>query len=220
MLLIVEGQLREFLPIKIFRAEAGLPPEFGIGLFITKDYTGLGCIHHAGAELQKVRTTMLEAVPQQPPREGWLTSALALQILFRKTLYAVNDKIGLQPSEIDFAATGFGEVCQAFISAMLRAQLERHAPPNFSEIYQRWLSSTVAISQASYFHRHQENPWRIQLVRTAYGRCGLIIHTDLETHYVHDPEHSCPAESFMSSLLSDVAHWYAVAVQQANPTHA
>jgi len=216
MLLMIEGQSCQFKPIKTFRAEAGLPPEFGMDLFVTKNYAGLGCIHHAGAELQKVRAAVLDAVPRQQPREGWLTSTLTLQMLFRKTLYAVNDKIGLKTSEVDFAAMGFGEVCQAFVSALLRAQMEKQMPPSFSEVYLHWLSSTVVISRATYFHRHQEKPWRIQLVRTAYGRCGLIIHTDSETHYVHDPEHSCPVESFMSSLLSEVAHCFVVAMHQAN----
>jgi len=127
-----------------------------------------------------------------------------------------NERIGLKPSEVEFAAMGFGEVCHAFVSALLRTQMENQVPPSFSEVYLHWLSSTVAISQASYFHRPHEKPWRIQLVRTAYGCCGFIIHTAFTTHYVHDPEHSCPVESFVSSLLSDVAHCFVVAMQQAN----
>jgi hypothetical protein len=179
-----------------------------------KDYSGLGNIGGARAALQAVREAVLEAVPRQQPSQGWLASTLTLQIEFRRELYGVNDRIGLKPSEVDFAVMGFGEVCQAFVYALLHAQMNQQSPPAFSEVYLNWLNSTVAVSRAAYFHRHQERPWRIQLVRTAYGRCGLIVHSSGETHYVYDPAHNCPAEHFMMSLLSDVAARFTAAMHQ------
>jgi len=216
---MIDGQPREFISVKVFRAEMGLSSDFGMELFMPKDYSGLGSTHHASAALQSVRQAILEAVPRQPP-QSWLASTLALQIQFRKDLVAVNESIGLKGSEIEFAAMGFGEVLQAFVYALLQAQMKQTPPPSFSDVYQHWLNGTVAVSRATYFHRTQEPPWRIQLVRTAYGRCGLIIHTSCETHYVHDPVHSCPVESFMVSLLSDVAACFVVALKQNRMVNA
>ena len=60
MQLLIEGELRQFVPIKNFRQQFDLPDAFGISMFEPKDYTGLGQIDSAGPELNVVRRAVLD----------------------------------------------------------------------------------------------------------------------------------------------------------------
>jgi hypothetical protein len=206
MRLLIDGQAREFMPIQTFRAEHDLPPEFGVALFEPKDYTGLGRIDHAGAELNSVRQAVLDAIPAHLPLHGWIATMPQLQNLFRVKLYEINMQVGLRDVEIDFAAAGFGDVCQAVLYAMLRARNSRQSLPAFPQIYGEWLDSTTRVSQAIHPYTHQGQAWQVQIVTHAYGRAGLIVQADSSgVFYVQDAALGCPAEGFMAALLAEVA---------------
>ncbi len=196
MRLTIDGSPRDFTPIKAFRAAHDLPSEFGVALFEPKDYSGLGRIDRAGAELNGVRTAVLAAIPPKLPLPQWIAYLPQLTRLFTEQLYAINPQVKLHDVEIEFAAAGFADVCQAVVYANLRPP-----PPPFEAIYARWLDDTTRVSQTV----HPYGDWRIQIVTHAYGRAGLIVQMDAETHYVQDAALACPAEGFMASLLSDAA---------------
>src|SRR5690242_7928230 len=129
MRLTIEGVSRTFTPIKSFREAHYLPPEFGINLFEPKDYRGLGRIDQAGAELNGVRAAVLAAIPSILSLQEWLSFIPDLTRLFTDQLYAINSKVKLHDVEIEFAAAGFADVCQAVVYARLRSRNE--APPPF-----------------------------------------------------------------------------------------
>ena len=199
MLLTIEGTAREFTPIKAFREAHDLPPEFGVAFFEPKDYSDLGRIDRAGAELNSVRVAVLATIPAKLPLEQWLTFAPELTRYFAAKLYEINPKVNLRPVEIEFAAAGFGDVCQAVIFALVRAR--RTLPPPFEMIYGEWLDSTMRVSQTRYTYRD----WEVQIVTHAYGRAGLILYGAERTEYVQDSALGCPAEGFMAALLAEVA---------------
>jgi hypothetical protein len=205
MHLSLNGARRDFTPIKVFRAEHSLPASFGVALFEPKDYTGLGSIENAGTQLNGVRETVLNAIPTQMSASGWLSFLPQLTTLFKNELYSINDVVNLKDVEIDFAAAGFGDVCHAFVYALLRARAEGKPPPAFESIYADWLDSTTRISQTIYRYTHGGQEWHIQIVTHAYGRAGLIITTPTDIHYIHDSALGCPAEGYMASLLKEVA---------------
>lgn len=211
MRLSPDGEPREFVPVKAFRAAHGLPPAFGVSLFEPKDYTGLGSIEAAGAQLNRVRAAVLNALPARLAALEWLAFLPQLNTLFASQLYAINDVVGLKDVEIDFAVGGFSDVCQAFAYALVRAGSERKPPPTFDAVYGDWLNSTIRISHTVYTYPWHGQEWQIQVVTHAYGRAGLIVTTPTETHYVHDPALGCPAEGFMASLLREVAERMAAA---------
>jgi hypothetical protein len=199
MRLTIEGAARNFTPIKGFREAYHLPPEFGVGLFEPKDYGGLGRIDQAGAELNGVRTAVLAAVPALLPLQEWLSFIPDLTRLFSNQLYAINSKVKLHDVEIDFAAAGFADVCQAVVYARLRVRDETPLP--FEAIYRGWLDQTARVSQTVHLYSN----WRVQIVTHAYGRAGLIVQMESETAYVQDAALGCPAEGYMAALLADVA---------------
>jgi hypothetical protein len=204
MRLILEGEARAFIPIKTFRADHELPASFGVALFEPKDFTGLGSIDGAGAQLNTVREAVLNALPAQMSASDWLTFLPQLTALFKNELYSVNDAIHLHDVEIDFAAGGFGDVCHAFAYALLRARAESKPPPVFETVYGEWLNSTTRVSQTVYPYTHHEQEWHIHIVTHAYGRAGMIVATPAGTCYVHDATIGCPAEGFMGALLKEV----------------
>lgn len=205
MQLLIEGEIRQFIPVKTFRAQYDLPPEFGVKLFEPKDYTGLGSIERAGAELNEVRSAMLAAAPRGLTPSGWLAALPALQSQFRGELERINPAVGLHEVEIDFAAAGFGDMTRAFVYALLRARAAGDMPPTYEAVYGAWLNSTVRISGLVHRYRCRERTWAIRIVNHAYGRAGLIVSMEDGQHYVHDPGLGCPAEGFMWSLLGDLA---------------
>src|SRR5579871_5583867 len=131
MRLTIDGAAREFIPIKTYRQAHDLPPEFGVALFEPKDYAGLGRIDQAGAELNEVRAAVLAAIPPRLTIQQWMSFAPDLTRLFTDKLYEINPNVRLHDVEIEFAAAGFADVCQAVIYARLRDA----NPPPFEAIY-------------------------------------------------------------------------------------
>ncbi len=197
MRLTIDGAPREFIPIKAFRQAHDLPPEFGVALFEPKDYTGLGRIDQAGAELNALRAAVLAAIPPDLLLSQWLSFAPELTRLFTDKLYAINSNVRLHDVEIEFAAAGFADVCQAVIYARLRDA----TPPPFEAIYGAWLDQTARVSQTL----HPYRDWQVQMVTHAYGRAGMIVHRADQTDYVQDSSLGCPAEGYMAALLAEVA---------------
>lgn len=205
MRLQINGTIHDFTDLKTFRAEYDLPDTFGVSLFEPKDYTGLGRIDGAGAELNALREAVLARLPPSLNLQGWLQAVDDLQTFFWQQLAAINDVIGLREPEIDFAAAGFGDVCRAVVYALIAARAQHEAPPSFSQIYSDWLFSTVKVSAKIHDYAHQGSRWHVKVISHAYGRIGLIIYTEDVTHYVLDSRLACPAEGFMLHLLRDVA---------------
>lgn len=199
MILTIDGERRLFAPIKAFReaqAAHGLPPEFGVATFEPKDFTGLGHIDRAGAELNAVRAAVLAAIPARLTLPQALAFVPQLTRLFTDQLYAINAQVNLRAVEIEFAAAGFADVCQAHVYALARGG---DAP--FAATYGEWLDRTVRVSQTV----HHDGEWEVQIVTHAYGRAGLIARRGGETHYVADAALGCPAEGYMAALLAEVA---------------
>jgi hypothetical protein len=216
MQLIIDGHVRVFVDLRLFRARFALPPEFGVALFEPKDFTGLGSIDRAGPQLNAVRAAVLGAIPPRlAPRElAELLPRLSAQ--FRQQLYAINDHVGLRDVEIDYAVSGFEEICRELHYALLRARRGDGPPPAFPHIYQHWLQSMTRVSQRLHLYDHQGERWSVQIVTTAYGRAGMIVHTPGGIHYIRDAALACPAEGFMLALLRDVvAALLAAAAPQA-----
>lgn len=195
MRLTINGEPRLFEPIKAFRLSHDLTPEFGVALFEPKDYTGLGRIDGAGADLNAVRAAVLAAIPLGLSLRDWVVFVPELTRLFTGKLYEINPRVNLHDVEIEFAAAGFADVCQAAVYAHLRG-----AAPHFEQVYAEWLDQSARVSHTV----HHYGAWCVQVVTYAYGRAGLVVDTGSETHYVADVSLACPAEGYMASLLSDV----------------
>jgi len=205
MRLVIENVQRTFTPIKTFRAAHGLPDEFSIALFEPKDYTGLGRIDKAGSELNEIRPFILDAIPTHMPLQEWLSFLPNLSTLFQNKLDEMNPQVGLKSDEIEFAVSGFSDVCHALVYGMIRARSAGQPFPTFEQIYEDWLNTTVKISTTVHSYLHIDAVWPVQIVNTAFGRTGLIIWTDSVTYYVQDNLLACPAEGFMFGLLNEVA---------------
>ena len=132
-----------------------------------------------------------------------------LTSLFTNKLYEINSRVNLREVEIEFAAAGFADVCQAAVYAHLRGVAPTGAAPTFEAVYSNWLDQSARISQTV----HAYGAWRIQIVTHAYGRAGLIIDTGSAIHYVADASLGCPAEGYMAALLSEVFERIASAVR-------
>lgn len=207
MKLLIDGERRVFVPLKQFRAEQHLPPAFSVALFEPKDFTGLGRIDQAGAALNRVREAVLAAfdalAPPQPP-PVWLAALPRLQAHFTDQLVSINAEVGLRAVEIEFAAAGFRDVCEALIFARVRAGTGA-TMPTFAAVYADWLDSTTRVSQTPHPYTHDGHTWGVQVVTHAYGRAGLVVSAGEQTHYVADDTLGCPAEGFMLHLLAAVA---------------
>jgi hypothetical protein len=205
MQLLVDRHPQDFLDLREFRAQHGLPESFNIRVFEPKDYTGLGSIDHAGAELHHLRERVLARLPGRLPMLDWLKAVSDLQGFFWGELVAINYAIGLRDPEIDFAAGGFGDVCRAVVYAIIRTHSEHQPPPSFEVIYQEWLNSTIKTASHVHTYSHQGVTWHIQIISHAYGRMGLRIEVDEGQVFVYDHQLACPAEGFMLNLLREVA---------------
>ncbi len=194
MQLLIDGERRDFIPLKTFRAAHDLPDSFGVAFFEPKDYTGLGSIEQKGEALNDLRQQVLDSIPAHLSPQQWLNFLPTLQKTFRRHLMLAGT--GLRESEIEFAVAGLANVCQAMIYARLRAE-----SPAFDEIYDDWLQNTVRLSQT----RYPYGSWQVQIVAYAFGRVGMIIHAENNTYYVLDNRLACPAESFMRDLLREIA---------------
>ena len=189
--------------MKAFRAEQGLPPEFGVALFEPKDYAGLGRVDGAGAELNTVRAAVLGAIAPGLTLRGWLGFVPTLTDVFTAQLRGINARVNLRDVEIEFAAAGFADVCNAYVYALLRGDT-----PPFAAVYGEWLDGTTRVSQK----RHEYGGWQVRIVTHAYGRAGMIVSSDAATYYVADAAIGCPAEGYMAALLGEVAARIAEAV--------
>lgn len=214
MQLMIDGQMRELIEIAAFRQQNDLPPAFGVALFEPKDSEGLGRIDHAasGEALNELRTAVLSGIPDKLALNDLMDFMPRLGNLFRVKLYEVNEVVGLRPVEIDFAAAGFDDVGQALVYALVRShagvrsRTRGASAVSFADIYAGWLNDTVRVSQTIHAYRAPDGTlWRLRILNNAYGRVGLVAQTGDDTYYVRDVTLACPAEGFMSALLSAVA---------------
>lgn len=217
MRLLIDNTPREFIDIKTFRANHGLPAAFGVNFFEPKDYSGLGRIDRAGAELNSLRQAVLAAIPAQMTPEGALLFLPELARCFEEQLYAINAAVGLRDAEVGFAVAGFDDVCRALLYALIQARRAGTVPPAFPALYTTWLENTLRISQKRHSYLHTDEVWQVQIVNHVYGRVGLIVRTGQAVYYVRDMALACPAEGFMFGLLSAVA---ARVMAALNPTGA
>jgi hypothetical protein len=208
MQLLVNGSLRDFVEIKAFRAQYQLPDEFRVAHFEPKDYANLGSIEGAAHEMVDLKRKLLNALPHYDNIQHWLYFLPSLQQLFREQLEAINARVRLREVEIDFAAAGFGDVCQAWVYALIYTQAAHKAPPLFKQVYADWLYSTVRLSQLV----HPYQGWQIQLITHAYGRIGMMAKQGDQTCYIYDAALACPAEGFMMTLIHEVTHHITTAV--------
>jgi len=215
MRLTIDGQPRQWIPIRDFRAAFGLPPEFGVGLFEPKNYTGLGRIDRAGAELNRVRAALLDALPSQMPVRGWLNFLPGYARLFQDQLSAINRQVGLKDVEIEFAVAGLSDVLHQVTYGLLRINETPDAKQFFHHVYTEWLNNSVKVFAEVYPYDHAGQRWDVQIFAHAYGRAGLVVRTPAETHYVYDPALGCPAEGFMTTLLGEISGRILAATQQS-----
>lgn len=213
MQFLVYGVPQEFVPIPVFRDQYGLPHDFSVSAFLPKDFTGLASIEGAAGALKGVRQAVLEAIPECTPIHGWMGFNLWLQLMFQRALKQVNDDIGLKPDEIQYAVAGFGDVIQAYLHQALRCRLRGQPPPEFASVYTDWLNSSIEVARLMYPYHRQGETWMIRLIRSAYGRMGLLVHMQSGDHYVYDAEQGCPAAGFMASLLEAATGRLAAALQ-------
>jgi hypothetical protein len=200
----IEGIRYDLIPIKAFRAVHQLPATFNIGLFDSKDYTGLGRIDEAGAALNQLRTTVMAALPERLLPLNWLSVLPEITRLFETQLYQINDQVGLRDVEIEFAVAGFNDALQAYAYAFVYSITTRTPAPNFHSVYTEWLNGTIKIFSQEHSYLLDGESCTIQVIAHAYGRIGLFIQAD-KSYAVYDPMLACPAEGFMTTLLTDVA---------------
>jgi hypothetical protein len=204
--LLIDGVHRSFAPIRPFRAEHGLPTEFGIALFEPKEYAGLGSIDcaDAGAVLNKLRAAVLAAIPPKTALVDLVAIAEMLTGVFRAQMYAINGVVNLKSVEIEFAAAGFADVTQNYVYALLRARLSGADAPPFMAIYGAWLESSTRLATTRHKYAHGGDIWRVQVVSHGYGRAGLQVERGDVVHYLADGALACPAHGFMAGLLREV----------------
>lgn len=215
MKITLNGNAYPLIEIQDFRQQFSLGPEFGIAQFEAKDFTGLARIDHASGALNELRATVYQAIPSQLAPADVIDFLGRLSHLFRVKLYEVNPSIQLKPVEIDFAAAGFEDVCQALGYAWMRSVATR-TQVDFAAVYQTWLDGTTRIASASYLYPIGATTWQIRVLNTAYGRIGLEIQMDQAIYYVRDTAYGCPAEGFMAALLAGVAARVQASLQSAD----
>ena len=204
MKLTIEGIPFDLIAIKDFRAKHDLPGTFNIALFEVKDYAGLGRIDSAGAALNQLRTAVIDALPKQLLPLNWLSILPDITHVFEKQLYQINDQVGLRDVEIEFAVAGFSDALQAYAYAFAYATTTRTPLPDFQAVYSEWLNGTVKVFTQEHSYILDDESCTIQVIAHAYGRIGLLIRA-AEIYAVYDPILACPAEGFMTSLLTEVA---------------
>lgn len=212
MRLSIDGIPYTFVPMKEFRAAHNLPQTFGIGLFATKDYTGLGRIDTAGSQLNGLRDSIMESLPQRLPPLEWLNEVTTVTRQFQKHLYHINDQVGLRDVEVEFAVAGFSDVLQVYAYALARANAAKSPMPDFRVLYEEWLFGTTRVFSERHAYFLDDQPCTVRVVAHAYGRIGLLINA-AQTHAVYDPVLACPAEGFMTTFLSDITNHMRLASQ-------
>src|SRR5688572_4986781 len=159
MKFVIDGIERAFIPVKVFRKQHELPETFGVHQFEPKDFTGLAALDNAGAELNLLRQTLLDTLPEYLTPVELLPFFDLLQQRFDELLNSINEKVGLKPEEIEFAVAGFGDVNRMLTYALIRAQKAGSPQPNFSALYQDWLSNSVRISSSVHEYVHRGQHW-------------------------------------------------------------
>jgi hypothetical protein len=197
----VEGAARVFTPLKVFRAEQGLPDGFSVDHFQPKDWVGLGRIDAAGAELNRLRDGLLAALPGKLTALAWLQQVPGYVGQFEAGLRAINPQVGLREPEIGFAVAGFSDVLNAHSMALIGKQAGRRL---FAGVYDQWLHSSVRVFADGFPYSHRGENWQVQVISHAYGRIGLRVTTAAGIHYVYDPALACPAEGYMYGLLEAI----------------
>ncbi len=200
----IDGTAHDFIALKDFRAQLGLPESFSIAWFQPKDFTGLGSIKGANSELAYVRQALLETLPDGFPPSGWSSLSVTLQIAFRRLLVEVNPHIGLKPEEIDYAVNGLGQVCYLLFQRCTHARMRGQPLPTFDEVHHEWLMSSVIVSPKIYGYPQGDEVWGVRVIEYAYGRVGMAVITPQGIFAVMDRQYTCPAENFMTLLLRDV----------------
>jgi hypothetical protein len=200
--LIIEGVQQTLIEIAAFREAHGLPADFGVTCFESKDWDGLGRIDAGGQALNQLRDAVLEAVPSRLAFERLPDALRTLSGLFRTQLEAINERIGLKRTEIEFASSGFDDMLQAAFYAWARARLAKIPPPTFEAVYHAWLADSVRVSSTVHPYAHGGALWQVRVLNTIYGRAGLVVTLEKgHTVYVLDSALACPAEGFMVHLL-------------------
>lgn len=202
----VEGVLCDFMPIADFRAMHHLPEEWGVGTFEPKHNPQLGRIDGAGAHLNHLRLTLLQATTTPRDVYGYLAHYDALARLFERELRAINPHVGLSDAEIDFAVAGFSDANQNYAYACIRAHTTRQPAPAFDAVYHQWVAEGVRLSHRTHDYSHHGATWRIQTITHVYGRIGLKVVMPADVpYYVADMRQACPADGFMMRLMRDIA---------------
>lgn len=205
MKLLINDQEHTLIELKTFREAHQLPESFGVECFENKDYTGLASIEKAGTVMNRLRDNVLRAIPQTITMVDLMGFMTDLGDTFRAELSAINDQVNLKDVEIDYAVSGFQDVCQAFGFEIIRATTQKHPLIPFVAIYMNWLNDSVRLSYPAQDYEHNSTTWQVQIINTAYGRSGLFITIKDKTIAVHDARLACPAEGYMFTLLSDIA---------------
>jgi hypothetical protein len=112
--------------------------------------------------------------------------------------------VGLRDVEIEFAVAGFNDALQAYAYAFAYANTTHTPLPDFQSVYTEWLNGTIKIFSQQHSYLVDDQTCTIQVIAHAYGRIGLLIHA-AETYAVYDPILACPAEGFMTTLLTEIA---------------
>src|SRR5690606_27910761 len=136
----------DFIALKDFRAQFGLPESFSIAWFQPKDFTGLGSIKGANSELAYVRQALLETLPDGFPPAGWSSLSVTLQIAFRRLLVEVNPNIVLKRDVIDYAVNRLVQVCYLLFQRCTHARMPGRPLPSFDKSHHDLLLSSVIDS--------------------------------------------------------------------------
>lgn len=202
----VNGVEQEFIELATFRRAHNLPDEFGLSLFDPKDYTNLGMIDHIGAEaLNELKQIMLGNLPERLSLSHYQTFLEQYQLLFRVWLYEANAQIGLRQVELDFAEAGFADVNQVWMYELIRARAAQTEMPSFAKVYAQWVGNSIQLSGNHFCYRHRDQEWDIQIIHSVYGRIGLYICIEGKEFFVYDTIYACPAEGFMTQILTQIS---------------
>src|SRR5690348_1722804 len=148
MHLIIDNAEREIILIKDFRHAHALPENFGVALFEPKDFAGLGALEQAGHDMNDLRQGLLDLLPLSISKMDLLELVEGQQASIRAGLYSINDKIGLKPEEVEFAAAGFGDMLRTWVYALFAKKTD------FKAIYHQWLSDSIRVSQDVHHYSH------------------------------------------------------------------
>jgi hypothetical protein len=206
MQLTIDGLPQNFVPIKHFRAEYGLPDDFGVRYFEPKDYTGLATLDHAGEALNHLRDELIATLPRHVRLPELMPLLDALRGNFESELRAMNAMVGLREPEIGFAVAGLGDMLQTWLYALIQSHATKQPSPDFQTIYDDWLQQSVRLSSMQHDYTHHTARWHIQIVNHVYGRVGLQVTMGDVAVYVQDARDACPAAGFMLNLLRDITN--------------